>query len=201
MNCIIIGDKYQRGMKSKGCMALMKSSKKGTVLDNQYELLNNIFNNIDITYVYGFDAKKLLDAVQEKNYHIDMIYNESHDKYNEAFSIGLVNEKLNNNTLIVLGHQILTSRILKKLKDFNRSGVFVYSSDAKSKIGCVMLNHKITTLNFGLDNQIHDIYYLNKESSIALKKLIQTQKYNNYFLFELLNKLIDQGLEIRPILL
>jgi CTP:phosphocholine cytidylyltransferase-like protein len=199
MNCIIIGDKYQKGMKSKGCSALMKNGRRGTLLNNQYEILNDSFDNINITYVYGFDARRLLDFVKDNNYYINMVYNESYEQYNEAFSINLVKDKLEDDTLILLGYQALTQKTLKKLKDLTESSVFVSKELDKPKIGCIILDNNITTFNFGLDNQIYDIYYLNKNFAQALKELLQNDKYHNFFLFELLNKLIDTGLYIKPI--
>lgn len=200
MNCIIVGDKYQKGMKSKGCSALMRTGKRGTLLNSQYEILNNSFDHIPITYIYGFDSKRLLEFVQENDYRMDMVYNENHDKYNESFSVNLASDKLDDETLIVLGYQTLTPKTFKKFNNLEKSGVFISGADHKPKVGCVILDNNITTLNFDLDNPIHDIYYLNRECSAALKELLQTQRYHNYFLFELLNKLIDKGLQIRPIL-
>ena len=112
-------------MKSKGCSALMKTNKRTTVLDNQYEILTNSFQDIDITYIYGFDSKRLLEFIAQTDYNIDMIYNKDYEKYNDAFSISLANNKLNDETLIVLGYQTLTSKIMKKLDSLAHSRVFV----------------------------------------------------------------------------
>lgn len=201
MNCIILGDKYQKGMKSKGCSALMKANKKTTILDNQYELLTSNFQDISITYVYGFDSKRLLEFIENGKYNMDMIYNKDYEKYNDAFSMSLVANKLNDDTLIVLGYQTLTSKILKKLYSLKDSKVFVSTEIQDPKIGCIIYDNDITTFNFGLNNHVYDIYYLDKKCSTYLKDMLQTTKYHNYFLFELLNKLLDSGLTIKPIMI
>lgn len=202
MNCIIIGDKYQKGMKSKGCSALMRMNKQSTILDNQYDTLTNLLDKPNITYVYGFDSKRLLDFVEEKHYNMDMVYNQDYDKYNDGYSLGLVADKLNNDTLILLGYQTLTNKISKKIDNLkHNSGVFVTNNISDPKIGCVIHDSKITTFNFGLTNYIYDIYYINKECAAYLKTILLTNKHYNYFLFELLNKLLDSGLTIKPIIL
>lgn len=202
MNCIIIGDKYQKGMKSKGCSALMKINKQSTIIDNQYDTLTNLFDDLNITYIYGFDAKRLVDFVEQKKYNIDMVYNQDYEKYNDGYSLGLVSDKLDRDTLILLGYQTLTSKISKKINSLKyNSGVFVTKNMSDPKIGCVIHDNSITTFNFGLSNHIYDIYYINKECSSYLKSILSTNKHHNYFLFELLNKILDSGLTIKPIVI
>lgn len=202
MNCIIIGDKYQKGMKSKGCSALMRMNKQSTIIDNQYDTLTNLFDDLNITYIYGFDAKRLLDFVEQKKYNIDMVYNQDYEKYNDGYSLGLVSDKLDGDTLVLLGYQTLTSKISKKIDGLkHNSGVFVTNNMSDPKIGCVIHDNSITTFNFGLSNYIYDIYYINKECSSYLKSILSTNKHHNYFLFELLNKILDSGLTIKPIVI
>lgn len=200
MNCIIIGDKYQKGMKSKGCSALMKTNKQSTIIDNQYDTLTSVFSEPNITYVYGFDSKRLLDFIEQKNYNIDMVYNKDYERYSDGYSLSLVLDRLDDDVLILLGYQTLRNKIFKKIHSLKKdSAVFIANNMSDPKIGCVIHNNNVTTFNFGLNNYIYDIYYINKQCAKYLKTILQTNKYSNYFLFELLNKLLDNGLVIKPI--
>lgn len=202
MNCIILGDKYQKGMKSKGCSALIKSNKQSTIIENQYYVLTSIFDKLNITYVCGFDSKRLNEFIQEKDYEFDIVYNKQYDQYNDGYSLNLASASLNDETLILLGYQTLSNKIAKKINRLNDdSSVFITEDHAESKVGCVIYDSNITTFSFGLDNYVHDIYYLNQKCSKYLKNILSTNKYNNYFIFELLNHLIDSGLNIKPILI
>lgn len=202
MNCIILGDKYQKGMKSKGCAALTKINKHDNILDNQYKILNKCYNSPSISYIYGFDAKKLLDFVEQNNYLIDMVYNSNYEKHNESFSLSLVWDKLDKETIIIMGHQKITMQMMKKIsKNPNDSMVFCSKTDDKNRLGCSINENTITTFNFGLDNQIYSIYYLSRECSVYLRDIVSELDYKNYFLFELLNKIIDKGISIKPILI
>ena len=82
MNCIILGDKFQKGMKSKGCSALLKINKKLNVLNNQYSVLKEIIPNINITYVYGFDGKRLLEYYTNNALNISLVLNEKYNPKN-----------------------------------------------------------------------------------------------------------------------
>lgn len=202
MNCIILGDKYQKGMKSKGCSALIKSNKQSTIIDNQYYILSSLFDKLNITYVCGFDSKRLTEFVQEKAYNLDIVYNTEYEQYNDGYSLNLAAPKLEDETLILLGYQTLSNKIAKKINKLkDQSSVFISNDHCSSRVGCVIYNNNITTFNFGLENYIHDIYYLNQHSAKYLKNILSTNKYNNYFIFELLNNLIDSGLNIKPIVI
>lgn len=202
MNCIILGDKYQKGMKSKGCPALIKSNKQSTIIENQYHILSSLFNKLNITYVCGFDAKRLTEFIQEKGYEFNMVYNKQYDQYNDGYSLNLASSSLNDETLILLGYQAVSNKIAKKINILrDHSSVFITNDNIESKVGCVIYDSNITTFSFGLDNYVHDIYYLDQKCSKYLQNLLSTNKYNNYFIFELLNHLIDSGLNIKPIVI
>lgn len=202
MNCIILGDKYQKGMKSKGCSALIKSNKQSTIIENQYYILTSIFDKLNITYVCGFDSKRLKEFVDEKKFSLDLIYNKEYDQYNEGYSLNLAASSLDEETLILLGYQTLSNKIAKKINKLrDDSSVFITNDSCDSKVGCIIYDSNITTFSFGLENYIHDIYYLDKKCSQYLRKILSTNKYNNYFIFELLNTLLDNNLHIKPIVI
>lgn len=202
MNCIILGDKYQKGMKSKGCSALIKSNKQSTIIENQYYILASLFDKLNITYVCGFDSKRLTEFIQEKGYGFDMVYNKEYDQYNDGYSLNLASSSLDDETLILLGYQTLSNKMAKKINSLDdHSSVFITNDSSDSKVGCIIYDSNITTFSFGLENYIHDIYYLDKKCSQYLRKILSTNKYNNYFIFELLNNLLDNGLNIKPIVI
>jgi len=204
MNCIILGDKYQNGMKSRGCSALLRISSKTTNIDHQCSILSSIFDNPNVLYVYGFDNKKFIEFVNKSTLNINIIYNEYYNNYNEAFSLSLVKDNLKNDaTLIIDGYQKINKTILKKIKlDREYSYVFVDKNtkhDPES-VGCIInKNNCIESLSLDLDNAIQNIYYLNENCSKTLSEILENKRNYNNFIFELLNKLIDHGHKIKPI--
>lgn len=199
MKCIILGDKYQKGMKSKGCAGLIRVNKKYNILQNQYYTLKSIFPDLEITYVYGFDGKKLLDFLSLSDLKINCVYNEYHNKYNHIFSLGLVSSLFNNEDIIIVdGYKILDKKFFKKFNTDN-SQIFINNATSYDSVGCVINKlGNIENLNFDLGNSLENIYYLDKQCSSAICPLIKDSRYYNYFIFEILNKLIDKGYVMHP---
>lgn len=200
MNCIILGDKFQKGMKSKGCAALISLNKKHNILQHQYNVLKSSFENINITYIYGFDSKKFIDFCKDSDLTIDMIYNQDYNNYNEAFSLSLAKNILEQDeTLIIDGYVQFNKNIFRKFDRKIGSQVFIGTKDKEeNSVGCIIHDNYIENFSFDLDNNIEQIYYLNKDSSLKLKQVLDNTKYNNCFIFELLNILIDSGHTIKP---
>lgn len=201
MNCIILGDKFQKGMKSKGCAALIDVSKKTNILQHQCAILRSYFNDIDITYIYGFDSKKFLDFCNDSPMDIGTIFNTHYQLHNQGFSLSLARHLLDNDTLIIDGYTKFSKNIFKKFDKTNGSQVFISSSTVdQDAVGCVINkdNGNIENFSFDLDNGIEQIYYLNRECSLKLSQILENTKYKNCFIFELLNMIIDAGYIIKP---
>lgn len=194
MNCIILGDKYCKGMKSKGCAALI-SHKSSTILDSQYKTLKQKFQPDNIVYVYGFDSKRFLTYVT-KNNHLELvtIFNQEYEKKNSGHSLSLVQDFLNNDTIIVDGYKSISQTMLKNLNT-KKSSILV-SKQSDSALGCVVNNSIIENIGYDLDNKICDIFYLTKIACYSLKKKLLTNKYHNAFLFEIFNDMIDEGVQL-----
>lgn len=202
MNCIILGDKYQQGMKSKGCSALIQINSKSNILINQYNILKSVFKNINIIYVYGFDNKKFLDFIETSKMDICTEFNDKFNTYNQAFSLSLVENMVkDDNLLIIDGYQKLNKTMFKKFNPSNGSAIFIKDSQNynNNSVGYTINNDYIQYFSFDLHNSIHDIYYLDKPFVAPLFNILQQKKYHNNFIFELINKLIDQGLKIKAI--
>jgi len=201
MNCIILGDKYQKGMKSRGCSGLIKITKNTSIIENQYLTLKNIFDNINITYVYGFDSKKFLDYLGLLNLDIELVYNNDFNKFGHIFSLNLASYAFDDDLIIIDGYKSITKGIFKKFNP-DVSQIFLYEEKNNSDPGCIInSNNNIENFSFDLDNSIANIYYLNKECARVFKQLITSPKNYNNFVFEILNKMIDKGLILKPLIL
>lgn len=203
MNCIILGDKYQNGMKSKGCCALIKTNKNTNMLTHQYNILSSVFNNIKIIYVYGFDNKKFIDFYKQCGLNVNIIYNENYNQYNQAHSLSLVKHFMSNNeTIIIDGYQKINKSNIKKIKSSqNCSYLFVDKNSIcdSERVGCIIDGDTIESLSLDLSNVVKGIYYFNKECSRDLSCILNDKKIHNNFIFELINKLIDNNHNIKSI--
>jgi CTP:phosphocholine cytidylyltransferase-like protein len=199
MNIIIIGDKPQKNMKSRGCVGLIKYNRINTLLENQYIVLKSVFPKSKIIYVYGFDHKKFKTYLDHSSKKIIPIYNEYYDKFNAGLSLYLAKDFLIDNSLIINGNTILNKKIFESFKPTNISQVFVNQNKKISDVGCVIGNSRVENFSLDLTNNIYNIYYLSKKDSTTLANMLDNKKHSNYFVFELLNKMIDIGVCFNPV--
>lgn len=199
MNVIIIGDKFQKGMKSKGCVGLININ-RSTIIHHQYKIIKNTFPQANIIYVYGFEGKKLVSFI-DKNYtykDLTMIYNKCYESHNASYSLFLAKEFLNEECLLMFGDNILHSKTFNNFSNLRYSQVFI-NNKQKNKLGCIINNNKIENISYDLNNYLSGIYFLSKSHANTIKNLIENQIYHNFFIFEMVNKLIDMNQNICPV--
>lgn len=191
MNIIILGDKYQKGMKSRGCPALIKISKTSNILQRQYKILHSLFPDADIIYVAGFEYRKIQNFVCHSKLPITLLYNDKYEEYNDTYSLSLANEYLNTNTMIIFGYHILHKKLFHKFQSKDESQIFVSNKSALGTVGCTIDNNKILNISLDLPYALHNVYYFSSKDILSLKAHVQNFNFRNYFLFEIMNKLID----------
>jgi len=202
MNIIILADKYQKRMKSKGCVGLFEHKKTPFYL-HQYIQFKNLFPKCKIVYIYGFDNKKLEASleVNKKSLKKDIkfVYNKDYETYNDGASLFLTLDFLNDDVLIYMGEYVVNNLILSKLK-INENYSQIVTSKNNNPLGCIITNHKIENVFFDLDNKIENFYYLKKEDSIKLAHILKNQaKTKNMFVFELINQMIENNVTFKPL--
>lgn len=199
MNIIILGDKYQKRMKSRGCVGLIKFNNKN-ILNHQYKTLKHKFPNANIIYIYGFDNKRLLSYINKNLFsypHLSLVHNTNYDKYNNVYSLSLAYEYLNQDCLIMFGDHIIKHQTFDHFKYTNESQVFV-NKKIKTKLGCIINSAKVENISYDLDNYLSEIYFISKAHIETFRNLISNPLYHNHFIFEILNKMIDSQIKIIP---
>lgn len=197
MNFIILGDKFQKRMKSKGCVGLLKINNR-SIVEHQYTSIRKIFPKANIIYVSGFEHKKLCSFLiknkLDKDIHIT--YNPNYEIHNQGYSLYLVKQFFNTDCCILSGDNIINSKIFDNF-NYNTSKIFI-NQHQKNQLGCIINQGEVHNIAYGLDNYLYEMYYLSQRHSIILQKIINSSKYYNTFLFELINKLIDFDQKIYP---
>lgn len=207
MNVIILGDKFQKRMKSKGSAGLLKIHRDYLII-KQYKAIKKKFPNSKIIYVCGFDSKKLL-SVLEHNFSdikkdIQFIYNGDYDNNNYGYSLQLVQNYLVDDLLILFGHTMIPNNLLNQIDPNKKTSQVFISNNSDNKLGCVInhISQKIENIFYDLDNKLEEIYFITKKDSISLREMLASKNIvtKNMFVFELLNKLIDNNAHIKPIM-
>lgn len=192
MNCIIIADKYVKGMKSKGCYGLIPVNKKHNLFELQHKTIKKIFPRSKIIYVYGFESKKIKNNLLNKYQDVIGIENTEYESSGFVQSLRCASNYLDENCLIFFGDLIIKTDMFK---EFDRSRCHIYlNKNHPTNLGCILdKKHNVQNISYGLDNYLSNIYYISKRDVENFSYYINNNKYRNYFLFEIINKMIDQG--------
>lgn len=203
MNFIILGDKFQKRMKSKGSIGLIKIHGK-SILEHQYKNIKTVYPKANIIYIYGFDKKKFLNFLDKQELikkDIISIYNPNYETLNNVYSLSLANNYLNDNTFVLFGDNILSSQYLKRFNPLTNKNALFINTKLQNKLGCVINENCIENISYDLDNYLAEVYYICKQDINIIKNLINEPKYHNHFIFEIFNKLIDSNKVINPFFL
>lgn len=190
---VVLGDRYQKGKKSKGCPALIHHNKQ-TIIEHQINSIKKILPDSTINYVSGFENEKLKIFIEKNNLadSINIIRNKNYETSNEAYSLSLALNSINKNSslLVLSGYYIPLSTSFNSV-NFSRSMLFI--DNKKTRLGCIINNDVIENIFFDLENYISEIYFIRNKDIKNIKHLLSSNKYNNAFLFELINNIIDTG--------
>lgn len=202
MNCIIIADKPYKGRKTKGWNGLAQVNKKETLVENQLRVISNKFPKSKIIYVYGFDAKKASNYFHQLNKkNVVGIYNHEFDTFGEINSFRHVIEYLNQDCLILTGNIVLKPSMFDNFtKSKSRSKIFI-NTKQENELGCVLNEEQnIQNICYGLENYLIGMYYISSADITLFKQIINNYLCRNHFLFETINKMIDQHVTFSPII-
>ena len=200
MNFIILGDKFAKRMKSKGCSGLWPITTNKNIIQNQQSVIKSCFPKAHIIYVYGFEPKRIRNFIESHApfQEIHFIENSRYDKQNSAYSLSLAQRFLQQDTFILFGDKILKKNIFNNFHKAQGSQIFL-SKKTHNTLGCIINNNKIENISYDLENHLYELYYLNRTHSHSLAKILQDTRYHNYFIFELINMLIETTQTFQPL--
>jgi len=194
-SAILLVSDITKGMKSIGSKALLEVSKNLTVIDYQIQYLKRFYYPVNIYICTGFEHDKIVKKTS-KYKNITYVYNPDYDDDNQSGSLIKCLQEYSINNAIIINNGILP---LDKLTiDILYSSIPITSKDPKTQfdIGCNDTN-QIKYLFYDLPNRWLEFAYLNKQTIEKIIELYKDKKYNKLFLFELLNILMDHGVDLK----
>ena len=203
MNIIIFGDKFQKRMKSRGCVGLYKS-KNNYLIVHQYLTIKKIFPNAKIIYIYGFEHKRLMSVIDQhmelKN-NITFIYNEKYHNTNYGTSLKLAKDYLDNDTILTFGDISLDEKLLLSFKLNKDISKLIVTNNKTNKLGCIIGDSRIQNIFYDLDNTIEEIYYISQKDIKTMLDIVSnhTPSIKNMFVFEIINLMIDRNINFKPV--
>lgn len=200
---IILCDLPGYRMKSYGPTSLIGIQKK-LLIDVQIECINKSFSNNEIILCVGFDAEKIIKHVRTKhsNHNIRIVENQIFNACNscEGMRIAL-NNTMNSKLLVMDGSLLINKKVLSVIDIAQTCAIVEQSPSENLEIGInINQNHVAEHFSFGAYQTWSELLYLNgKEIIEHLRKFLHSQDSKKKFIFEAINDLIKNNVEIKCI--
>ena len=79
--------------------------------------------------------------------------------------------------------------------NFNKrySQIFVNNKSSSELGASIDEKNNVQHISYGLDNLVTNMFFINEKSINNFKNNVENWNYRNYFCFEIINKMIEQG--------
>jgi choline kinase len=168
--------------------------KNKTILDNQIDVLSEIFNKSDISIVGGYDINRIIKKVNKR---ARVIENQNYQDTNSGESLRLaVNNSLLDSILFIHGDLVITPEIFDNIS-MDRSFILIDSQNKfeEKEVGITSVDGFASVLSYNLPVKWCQVAYLSVNELNIFKKLLNKQDFTTKYLltFEIINKIIENG--------
>ena len=195
--CCVMSYEITKGMKSRGPIGLLKKNNKSEELIlKQIDSLNSLFLNNDICVVTGFGSEKIQKRIPTN---ISVIVNDKFNQANQMYALKLflntIQPETNYDGIFILTSNIIIKHL--KLNNLNKSWILTKNNNNRTKNEALLgigldSTAKINTIFYNLGTLLwcNAVYLCKKDVEIIKNNL--DKYYDNMFLFEMINKSIDE---------
>ena len=186
----ILGNEADYRVKFYGPKCLLKYG-SSTIIQNQIKLIKDTQNVDDIIVVLGFESEKVARYLPD---HIRIIENQLYKDTSSSESLRLVINNICSDRLLIIDGNMLVSRRMFKNLDFSRSFALCHKNDrSNNEISVSNIDGYIGNFSFGLENCWNNIVFLQGKEFKLLKNICSNRDRGRFFVFELLNLIVDEG--------
>lgn len=162
-----------------------------TIIDNQLQIIRQVFKNCRIILVCGFQADKLMNHTPND---IIKIENGLFESTNVVRSIGAgLRATISQNVVIIYGDLVFNAATLNT--KFDESCLILDPSKSMSpeEVGCITNNDVVENLCYDLPEKWGQIVYLKGKELSLMRQFCYNRLYGKMFGFEALNHVINTG--------
>lgn len=208
ISCYILSYDITKGMKSIGPKGLLKSKKAKELINCQIASIHDA--STDINVIVGFGAEKLKKKISQNTIsNVNIINNELYESTNQGYALELILKHYNTKMYsgcIIMNDGILMGNNVKEIllkSNLDVSKIIYLSSDNKKNTFNIGLSlnedNCVQHMFFNLTNNLWtEIIYIDNQSFAQIQNIYNTHM-RNMFLFEIINKSIDIGINYQPI--
>lgn len=183
-------------MKTYEPRSLLKINDR-SLIEYQYDLLSEIFDEIELILVVGYKSEKVLKKINDLR--IRIVENQWFEETSAGESLRLaIQNNVHNRILFMHGDLVFNTDTLNSL-NYNRSFIIVDNKAMINdrEVGVVVSENKATNLSYGIKLKTRwcQIAYIQGEEYQILKHIFLKNKSNikNRVSFEIINQIIDLG--------
>lgn len=194
-NVLLLIPEITKGMKSIGPKSLLPINRTETILDYQIKYIKKFYKNSNIYILTGFENEKIEKRLN-KYTNINIVYNESYEICNHVESLLKYIAKFDPTDCLIINNGILLKEKLEPKN--NISTIFSIPQNKEGFSIGINTDRSVETmyLFYGLSNQWSECVFLNRGAINKIISISNKQKLSNLFLFELINLIAENGIEI-----
>lgn len=194
---LIIVPEITKGMKSIGSKALLVIKDPITIIDYQINQIKKCLStDVNITIATGFESDKIKKNIGEKH-NVKFIYNSKYKTTNQTECISLYLKENASENLLIISNGIIFKNIEFNIENQTDSKIFVIDKPKYNfTIGCSDSTYT-DYLFYDLPVVWSECFYLNKDGIDKIKLLSSKENLSQLYLFELINKLIDNQISFK----
>lgn len=191
IDVLIIVPEITKGMKSIGSKALLVIKDPITIIDYQINQIKKcLSSDANITIATGFEAEKIKRSISEKH-NVKFIYNPKYKTTNQAECLSLYLKNNFSENLFVISNGIIFKNTKFDIGKQSGSKIFVIDKPKYNfTIGCSD-SENTEYLFYDLPVIWSECFFLDKIGIDMLKVISNKENIEQLYLFELINKLID----------
>lgn len=198
-NIVLLIPEITRGMKSIGSKSLLNINMDLTILDYQILYIKKYYKNTPIKIITGLDHEKVEKKAKKYN-NIDFHYIKNYEASNQAQSVIEYIKTFKPRNFLLINNGVLLKEKLNVQKDTKsylyllpkkRDGFNIGSSD----------ENNIKYLFYDLEYKWSECVFFDESTVNKMLVMSKIKKFDNLFLFELINILIDENTTIESVLL
>lgn len=181
-------------MKSFGVRSLIRLHNGNTLIENQLQIINNVFGNNETILITGYESDRLMNKTPDN---LIKIENERYNDTNVARSLSIALRVINTNRVIVIYGDLMFNReclefpLEKSIATINTINI------NENEVGCNIDSDNIELMLYGLNNKWGQIIYFTGKELDILKQLVWNRNNEKKFGFEIVNEIINMGGNIK----
>lgn len=177
-------------MRQKSPTILTRNMMHRTLLEDIITTIYKTFPKAEIIVVTGINTSLLIPYRTK----FRIVENQLFDSTRDGESIRLALNNIHHEDILIINGNIFFNK--PTIDSIGKTSSLIYESNGQlpsTEVGMTVVNNEITMLEFGLDKKFTDICFLSRENTDKLYEIVCNPKNSKLFLFELINKMIDNG--------